>query len=167
MVDRGKAQYGVVPIENSSEGSVTAVMDLFVTSSLKICAQINLNIRNSLMAAIPREHIRILYSHPQVLGQARDWILRRYPNAGSWKPPPPPRPASWPRKTPPWARPPLGCPLAAELFGLNILEEDVQDQACNTTRFAVIGRQDTPAQRPGPHLPADPHPAQAGNPGGK
>ena len=81
MVDRGKAQYGVVPVENSSEGSVTAVMDLFVTSPLKICAQINLNIRNSLMAAIPREHIRILYSHPQVLGQTRDWILRRYPNA--------------------------------------------------------------------------------------
>ena len=81
MVDRGKAQYGVVPVENSSEGSVTAVMDLFVTSPLKICAQINLNIRNSLMADIPREHIRILYSHPQVLGQTRNWILRHFPNA--------------------------------------------------------------------------------------
>lgn len=106
MVDRGKAQYGVVPVENSSEGSVTAVMDLFVTSPLKICAQINLNIRNSLMADIPREHIRILYSHPQVLGQTRNWIQRHFRTRNSWKRPPLRKPAFLPRRTPPWAQRP-------------------------------------------------------------
>jgi len=146
MVDRGKAQYGVVPVENSSEGSVTAVMDLFVTSPLKICAQINLNIRNSLMADIPREHIRILYSHPQVLGQTRNWIQRHFPNAELVETSSTTKASIFAKEnaeTAAMGAASLGCPLAAELFGLNILEEDVQDQSCNTTRFAVIGRQET------------------------
>ena len=143
MVDRGKAQYGVVPVENSSEGSVTAVMDLFVTSPLKICAQINLNIRNSLMADIPREHIRILYSHPQVLGQTRNWIQRHFPNAELVETSSTTKASSLAKENAAMGAASLGCPLAAELFGLNILEEDVQDQSCNTTRFAVIGRQET------------------------
>ena len=143
MVDRGKAQYGVVPVENSSEGSVTAVMDLFVTSPLKICAQVNLNIRNSLMADIPREHIRILYSHPQVLGQTRNWIQRHFPNAELVETSSTTKASILAKENAAMGAASLGCPLAAELFGLNILEEDVQDQSCNTTRFAVIGRQET------------------------
>lgn len=143
MVDRRKAQYGVVPVENSSEGSVTAVMDLFVTSPLKICAQINLNIRNSLMADIPREHIRILYSHPQVLGQTRNWIQRHFPNAELVETSSTTKASILAKENAAMGAASLGCPLAAELFGLNILEEDVQDQSCNTTRFAVIGRQET------------------------
>ena len=75
MVDRGKAQYGVVPVENSSEGSVTAVMDLFVTSPLKICAQINLNIRNSLMADIPRVRILIPGRKHLDVGRKLYWDL--------------------------------------------------------------------------------------------
>ena len=143
MVDRGKAQYGVVPVENSSEGSVTAVMDLFVTSPLKICAQINLNIRNSLMADIPREHIRILYSHPQVLGQTRNWIQRHIPNAELVETSSTTKASILAKENAAMGAASLGCPLAAELFGLNILEEDGQDQSCNSTRFAVIGRQET------------------------
>lgn len=135
MVDRGKAQYGVVPVENSSEGSVTAVMDLFVTSPLKICAQINLNIRNSLMADIPREHIRILYSHPQVLGQTRNWIQRHFPNAELVETSSTTKASILAKENAAMGAASLGCPLAAELFGLNILEEDVQDQSCNTTRL--------------------------------
>lgn len=143
MVDRGKAHYGVVPVENSTEGSVTAVMDLFVTSRQKICSQINLNIRNSLMADIPSEHIRILYSHPQALGQTRDWILRHYPNAELVEASSTTKACILAKENSAMGAAAIGCPLAAELFGLNILEEDVQDQACNTTRFAVIGHQDT------------------------
>lgn len=143
LVDRGKAQYGVVPMENSTEGSVTAVLDLFVTSHLKICAQINLNIHNSLMAEIPREHIRILYSHPQALGQTRDWILRHFPNAELVETSSTTKACILAKENSAMGAASIGCPLAAEIFGLNILEEDVQDQSCNTTRFAVIGRQDT------------------------
>lgn len=143
MVDRGKAQYGVVPVENSSEGSVTAVMDLFVTSPLKICAQVNLNIRNSLMADIPREHIRILYSHPQVLGQTRNWIQRHFPNAEQVETSSSAKACLLAKENAAMGAASLGCSLAAELFGLQVLEEDVQDLTGNTTRFAVIGRQQT------------------------
>lgn len=143
MVERGKAQYGVVPMENSSEGSVTAVMDLFCASHLTICAQINLAISYSLMADIPREHIRILYSHPQALGQTRDWILRHFPTAELVETSSTTKASIMAKENASMGAASLGCPLAAELFGLNILEEDIQDQTCNTTRFAVIGHQDT------------------------
>lgn len=143
MVDLGKAQYGVVPVENSSEGAVSTVMDLFATSSLKICAQINLNIRYALMADVPREHIRILYSHPQALGQTRNWILRHFPNAEVVETSSTTKASILAKENAAMGGASLGCPLAAELFGLNILEEDIQDQPGNTTRFVVIGRQDT------------------------
>ena len=97
MVDRGKAQYGVVPVENSSEGSVTAVMDLFVTSPLKICAQVNLNIRNSLMADIPT---------PRFSARRGTGFSGISQTRNSWKRPPPRKPAFLPRRTPPWARHP-------------------------------------------------------------
>ena len=62
QVSRRKADYGVVPIENSTEGAVSHTLDLFVDSPLQICAQILLRIENGLMASIPREEIRTLYS---------------------------------------------------------------------------------------------------------
>lgn len=143
MVNKGKAQYGVVPIENSSEGSITTVMDLFVTSSLKICAQLNLNIHNSLMADVPREHIRILYSHPQVLGQTKNWILRNFPDAELVETSSTTKASILAKENSAMGAASLGCALAAELFGLTVLEENVQDMAENTTRFVVIGKQDT------------------------
>jgi chorismate mutase/prephenate dehydratase len=81
QVARRKADYGVVPIENSTEGAVSHTLDLFVDSPLHICAQILLRIENNLMAAIPREKIKTLYSHPQVFGQCRNWILKHFPEA--------------------------------------------------------------------------------------
>ncbi len=143
MVDRGKAQYGVVPIENSSAGSVSEVLDLFATSSLKICAQVNLNIRNCLMADVPREHIRVLYSHPQVLDQTRQWILSHYPNAELIATSSTTKASILAKENSAMGAAALGCPLAAELFGLTVLEDDVQDVSNNTTRFGVIGRQET------------------------
>ncbi len=68
-----RADYGVVPIENSTEGAVSHTLDLFVDSPLRICAQILLRIENNLLAAIPREQIRTLSSHPQVFGQCKNW----------------------------------------------------------------------------------------------
>jgi chorismate mutase/prephenate dehydratase len=81
QVTRRRADYGVVPIENSTEGAVSHTLDLFVDSPLQICAQILMRIENGLMAAIPRDQIKTLYSHPQVFGQCRNWILRNFPEA--------------------------------------------------------------------------------------
>src|SRR5204862_2354750 len=73
-VARGRADYGVVPIENSTEGAVNHTLDVFMDSELRICAQILMKIENHLVAKIPRTEIRKLYSHPQVFGQCRNWL---------------------------------------------------------------------------------------------
>src|SRR5579862_6694644 len=73
VVARGNSDYGVVPIENSTEGAVNHTLDVFMDSDLRICAQILLRIENNLIAKIPREKIRKVYSHPQVFGQCRQW----------------------------------------------------------------------------------------------
>jgi chorismate mutase/prephenate dehydratase len=138
-VARRKADYGVVPIENSTEGAVSHTLDLFVDSPLHICAQILLRIENGLISTIPREEIRTLYSHPQVFGQCRNWLLRHFPKADLIDVSSTTRAAELAVKHAKDGAAALGGPLAAELHGLNMLEESIQDSATNTTRFLVIG----------------------------
>src|SRR5690606_2725171 len=73
-VARGAADYGVVPIENSTEGAVNHTLDMFMESDLRICAQILLKIENHLIGKIPKEQVKKIYSHPQVFGQCRNWL---------------------------------------------------------------------------------------------
>src|SRR5690606_4227412 len=127
---------GVVPIENSTEGAVNHTLDLFADSPLKICAQILLRIDNCLMANGPREGIRVLYSHPQVFGQCRNWLHRHFPSADRIEVSSTTRAAEIAARTPESAA--LGGALAAELHGLTILERSIQDSATNTTRFLVL-----------------------------
>ena len=143
-VARRRADYGVVPIENSTEGAVSHVLDLFVDSPLRICAQILLRIENSLLSAIPREEIKTLYSHPQVFGQCKNWILRNLPHADLVEVSSTTKAAHLARENAPQGAAALGGKLAAELAGLEILEEAIQDRATNTTRFLVIGEKTCP-----------------------
>ncbi len=145
QVARRAADYGVVPIENSTEGAVSHTLDLFVDSPLHICAQILLRIENGLMAAIPREEIKTLYSHPQVFGQCRGWILRNFPEADLVEVSSTTKAAQIARDQSAQGAAALGGPLAAELYGLTLLEESIQDRATNTTRFLVIGEKPCPA----------------------
>lgn len=145
QVTRRKADYGVVPIENSTEGAVSHTLDLFVDSPLHICAQILLRIENGLMAAIPREEIKTLYSHPQVFGQCRNWILRHFPEADLVEVSSTTRAAEIAKEKANEGAAALGGPLAAELHGLTLLEECIQDRATNTTRFLVIGEKTCPS----------------------
>ncbi len=141
-VARRRADYGVVPIENSTEGAVSHTLDLFADSPLKICAQIFLRIDNCLMAKIPRAEITTLYSHPQVFGQCRQWLHRHFPQAQLIDC------ASTTAAAELAARQPhagaLGGTLAAELHGLDILEHSIQDSATNTTRFLVLSERICP-----------------------
>lgn len=144
QVSRRKADYGVVPIENSTEGAVSHTLDLFVDSPLQICAQILLRIENGLMASIPREEIRTLYSHPQVFGQCRSWILQNFPDADLVEVSSTTRAAEIARDKAHEGAAAMGGKLAAELHGLTMLEECIQDRATNTTRFLVIGEKTCP-----------------------
>jgi chorismate mutase/prephenate dehydratase len=144
QVTRRAANYGVVPIENSTEGAVSHTLDLFVDSPLHICSQILLRIENGLMAAIPREQIKILYSHPQVFGQCRAWILKHFPDAELVEVSSTTKAAQIARDQPGQGAAALGGPLAAEMYGLTLLEKCIQDRATNTTRFLVIGEKTCP-----------------------
>jgi len=145
QVARRKASYGVVPIENSTEGAVSHTLDLFVDSPLHICAQILLRIENGLMAAIPREEIKTLYSHPQVFGQCRSWLLQNFPEADLVEVSSTTKAAQLARDKASEGAAAMGGALAAEMYGLTLLEESIQDRATNTTRFLVIGEKTCPA----------------------
>ncbi len=144
QVARRTANYGVVPIENSTEGAVSHTLDLFVDSPLFICAQILLRIENGLMASIPKKEIKTLYSHPQVFGQCRSWILKNFPEADLVEVSSTTKAAQLARDNAHQGAAALGGALAAEMYGLNLLEESIQDRATNTTRFLVIGEKPCP-----------------------
>lgn len=142
VVARGKADYGVVPIENSTEGAVNHTLDVFMESELKICAQILLKIENNLLAKVPREEIRKVYSHPQVFGQCRQWLRHNLPDVDLVEVSSTTRAAELAAQEPGSAA--LAGKMAAEVYGLNLLEASIQDSPNNTTRFLVIGHDTCP-----------------------
>ncbi len=135
-VARNRADYGVVPIENSTEGAVNHTLDVFMESDLRICAQILMRIENHLAAKCPKAEITKLYSHPQVFGQCRQWLQRTMPNADLIEVASTPRAAELAAQEPQSGA--LVGRMAAEEFGLGILETSVQDNPNNTTRFLVV-----------------------------
>lgn len=142
-VERGLIDYGVIPIENSTDGSVSQAMDLLGSTTLRICAQIHQSIRNCLLAKIGREDIRTIYSHPQVLGQCRMWLQRHFPKAELVATSSTTVAARIAHDEAEKGAAALGGIQMAAANSLNVLETNIQDIATNTTRFAVIGRQTT------------------------
>ena len=142
-VANGRADYGVVPIENSTEGAVTHTYDMFVDSELKVCAQIMLPIHHNLMAACPRAQIKKVYSIAQVLAQCRQWLQINMPHAELIEVSSSTRAAEIAKSEPKAGA--LASSLAAELYGLTVYEANIQDSSENVTRFLVIGRKYPPA----------------------
>jgi chorismate mutase/prephenate dehydratase len=145
VVARGAADYGVVPIENSTEGAVNHTLDMFVESDLRICAQILLKIENHLIGKIPKERITKIYSHPQVLGQCRNWLRQNLPDADLIEVSSTPRAAELASIEAESGAAAIAGKMAAEAYGLQILEPSIQDLPNNTTRFLVIGQAPSPA----------------------
>lgn len=141
-VESGAAQFGVVPVENSIEGAVPSTLDELSRTSLRICGELYLPVSFHLLARCAREEIRTLYSHPQGFGQCRRWIESALPGLPQMESASTARAAERAAAEPGSAA--LASRLAAELYGLEILEENIQDQAGNTTRFLVLGREETP-----------------------
>ncbi len=141
-VSKKSADYGVVPVENSTEGVVTHTLDMFVDSDLKIVSQIVLRIQQCLMSNSPRTRIKKLYVHPQSLAQCRGWLQNHLPRVEIVETSSNARSAELAAKEKFSAA--LGGVLAAEKYGLKILAQDIQDNAANATRFLVLGRQCSP-----------------------
>lgn len=141
-VSKRTADYGVVPVENSTEGVVTHTLDMFVDSDLKIVSQILLRIQQCLMSNSPLSKIRKLYVHPQSLAQCRGWLAKNLPRVEIVEASSNARSAELAASEKFAAS--LGGALAAEKYGLKILAQDIQDNSVNVTRFIVLGRQGPP-----------------------
>lgn len=138
-VEAGHADFGVVPIENSTEGSVNHTLDRFLTSPLKICGEVELRIHQCLMGRMTSlEQIRRVCSHPQSLAQCRQWLNENLPDVERI-------PASSNAEAARRARDEVGTAAiagrtAAEVYGLQLLAAEIEDRPDNTTRFFVVGR---------------------------
>jgi chorismate mutase/prephenate dehydratase len=141
-VSKKSADYGVVPVENSTEGVVTHTLDMFVDSDLKVVSQIVLPVQQCLMSNSPRKKIKKLYVHPQSLAQCRGWIQNHLPGVEIIETSSNARSAELAAKEKSTAA--IAGILAAEKYGLRVLEQDIQDNAANATRFLVLGRQCSP-----------------------
>ena len=141
-VAKGRADYGVVPVENSTEGVVTHTLDMFVDSDLKIVSQIVLPISHCLVSKSGRAHIKKLYVHPQSLAQCRAWVHKNLAGAEIVETSSNARSAELAAKERHSAA--IAGLLAAEKYSVPVLEHDIQDNAANATRFLVLGRKCSP-----------------------
>jgi chorismate mutase/prephenate dehydratase len=138
-VEKGEADYGVIPIENSTEGSVRDALDQFVDSDLKVVAQIYLEITHALISTSPLEKIEKVYSKDQALAQCRMWLQRHLPHAQVIDSASTSSAVQIAKKTPGTAA--VASPLAAEFYGVPVVVPNIQDKPDNTTRFFVVGKQ--------------------------
>ena len=138
-VEAGSADFGVVPIENSTEGTVNHTLDRFLTSPLKICGEVELRIRHHLMGNMGSlSRIARVCSHPQSLAQCRGWLDEHLPGVEQV-------PVSSNAEGARRARDEKGSAAiagetAAEVYGLKLLAAQIEDHADNSTRFLVLGR---------------------------
>ena len=140
-VESGQVDYGVVPIENSTEGSVGRTLDQMLTSPLMICGEVNLRIHQNLMTrATSLDGVKKLYSHAQSLAQCHEWLSRNMPNISRV---PVASNAEAARMA---AQDPEACAIAGEaaarLYELNIHAANIEDDPNNTTRFVILAGHD-------------------------
>ena len=142
-VESGRASYGVVPVENSSEGMIGHNLDLLLqTENAKVCGEVMLSVHQCFMSYQPdMAAVKFVYSHPQSLGQCRNWLNANLPhverisvfsNAVAAR-------MATERIHDSAA---IAGRNAAELYGVPVLAENIEDDSRNTTRFLVIGNQD-------------------------
>lgn len=142
-VEAGSADYGVVPVENSTEGAVNITLDLLLRTSLKICGEVELRIHDHLMSREETlDAVQRVYSHAQSFAQCREWLDSHLPNVERVA-------VSSNSEAARLAAGESGAAAiagatAAELYGLNRLAENIEDAPDNTTRFLVLGREDVP-----------------------
>ena len=137
-VETGRADFAVVPVENSTEGAVSRTLDLIVTTPLRICGEIMLPIHQNLMSKrSDLAQIKRVYGHAQSLAQCQNWLSRHLPQAIRMPVASNSEGAILAADDDAGAA--LGSDVAAELYGLSIIEPRIEDEASNTTRFLVLG----------------------------
>lgn len=138
-VEAGACNYGVVPVENSSEGIVNHTLDTFITSNIKICGEVELRIHHHLLAGPNTKHDKIsrIYSHQQSLAQCRKWLDAHMPHAERIAVSSNAEAAK--RVQGEWNSAAIAGELAASLYDLEIVQSKIEDSPDNSTRFLIIG----------------------------
>ena len=143
-VESGAASYGVVPIENSTEGVINHTLDEFMVSSLMICGEVELRIHHHLLGSHSQlAETRKVYSHQQSLAQCRKWLDTNLPNVELHDVSSNAEAARLAAQEANAAA--IAGETAAEIYNLNIISRNIEDQPDNTTRFLVVGKRATPA----------------------
>jgi chorismate mutase/prephenate dehydratase len=142
-VERGRAAYGVVPIENSTEGAVNVTLDRLIDTDVSIIGEVTLDITQNLLSrASALSEVKIVCSHPQALAQCREWIAAHLPDVHTEEMPSTTASAERAREDPSVAA--IASEMAARLYDVPIMRERIEDNPSNSTRFLVIGRRPAP-----------------------
>jgi chorismate mutase / prephenate dehydratase len=146
-VERGEAHYGVVPIENSTEGVITRTLDLLLDADLVICGEVFVRVRQNLMRRVSDletdlENIRVVYSHAQSLAQCQGWLRHNLPAAEQVSVASNSEAARLAAERDDAAA--IGGELAADYHGLQLIVRDIEDATRNTTRFVVLAHEAVP-----------------------
>ncbi len=137
-VEKGRADYGVVPIESSTEGVVTHTLDMFAASELTICGEILLEVSHNLLSRSgDLGTVSKVYSHPQAIAQSRRWVAEHLPHAPLLEVSSTAAAAEMAAEDPAAAA--IASEMAASLYDLNFVAQRIEDQAGAFTRFLVIG----------------------------
>jgi chorismate mutase/prephenate dehydratase len=139
-VEAGIADFGMVPVENSTEGAVNNTLDMFLSSPLKICGELDLPIHHNLMSrTIDISEISTVFSHRQSLAQCRGWLKENLPHAECIPVSSNAEAAKRAQFTDHAAA--IAGLSAATMYGLEVLHQEIEDRCDNSTRFLVIGKQ--------------------------
>lgn len=138
-VERGHADYGVVPVENSTEGVVSYTLDMFIDSDLKVAAEIMTEISHNLLSLTGKmEDIKRVYSHPQATAQCRGWLEKNLPGINIVEASSTANAAELASRDQKAGA--IASELAAKLYGLKIIQKRIEDVINNYTRFLVIAK---------------------------
>ncbi|HEV3237710.1 MAG TPA: prephenate dehydratase [Gemmataceae bacterium] len=139
-VNRGHSEFGVVPLENSTDGRVADTLDMFMRMpQLIICAEVRLPVHHNLMANCEQPDIRRIYSRSNALSQCRTWLSKNVPHASLHEVASTATAAELAQREPGAAA--VASRQAAVKYGLRVLASDIEDSPNNETRFAIIGHQ--------------------------
>ncbi|SFI18919.1 prephenate dehydratase [Planctomicrobium piriforme] len=140
-VNKGHAEFGIVPIENSTDGRIVDTLDMFTRLPLRICGEVQMSVHHNLLSRSPRSEITEIYSKPQALSQCRDWLARNMPQAKIYDVTSTSTAAALAQTKPGAAA--IASRQAAVQYQLDIVAETIEDNAHNVTRFAIIGDHET------------------------
>jgi chorismate mutase/prephenate dehydratase len=136
-IHRGHSDFGLVPVENSTDGRIADTLDMFTRLPVRICGEVEIEIHHTLLGKCPRTELQEIYSRPQALSQCRNWLAKHLPAARTIEVTSTSTAAQLAAEKPGAAA--IASLQAGVEYGLLVLAENIEDNPGNTTRFALIG----------------------------